>query len=216
MITIAHIINPYKATTNSELAIAQPITFESMLRAQDFSKGKVGVELLSVSYSEDHEIIPDYFTKLPDLYRSVLDVTNFSTKRKLPFINDILKSMYDNSTAEWLLYTNDDIALMPSFYETVAAMIAEGYDAILINRRRISKAYKSVGELPLLYAEIGGSHPGYDCFVFHRSLFPKLILDEICIGLPFIEVSLLHNLIAFAEKLKHADDSSSSSKKQGQ
>jgi hypothetical protein len=33
-----------------------------------------------------------------------------------------------------------------------------------------------------------------------------MILDDICIGVPFIEVSLLHNLIAFATNLKHADN----------
>jgi hypothetical protein len=31
-------------------------------------------------------------------------------------------------------------------------------------------------------------------------------LDDICIGVPFLEVSLLHNFIAFATKLKHVDD----------
>jgi hypothetical protein len=209
MIKLAHVVNPFKAKEGSESFVAQPITFESMKRAQEFAKEKVEVELLSVSFSEDHEIIPDYFSKLPDLERSVLNILDLSygyPKRKLPFIKDILQSAFDNSSADWLIYTNSDIALMPSFYETVASFIAEGNDAILINRRRISKDFNQITQLSQMYASIGGSHPGYDCFVFHRSLFPKMILDDICIGVPFIEVSLLHNLIAFATNLKHADN----------
>ena len=57
-----------------------------------------------------------------------------------------------------------------------------------------------------MYSEIGGSHPGYDCFVFHRTLLDKFILDDICIGVPFIEVALVHNFIAFAKKIKYADN----------
>jgi hypothetical protein len=121
-------------------------------------------------------------------------------------ITDVLHSLYDNTESEWLVYTNMDIGLMSHFYAAIAGMIQEGNDAILVTRRRISKRYDSLEQLPDMYAEIGGYHPGYDCFIFHRSLLSKFILDEICIGVPFIEVSLLHNFIAFAQKLKVVDD----------
>jgi len=206
MIHIAHIVNPFKAEVDSEAFALQSITYESMYRAKEFANGKVAVELFSVSFSEDQDSIPSFFTKLPDLKRSVLDAADFTVKRKLPLIADILKSLFENGKADWLIYTNTDIALMPNFYESVAAYITEGYDSILINRRRISKQYNRMEQLPLMYAELGSSHPGYDCFVFHRSLFSQLILDEICIGIPFIEVSMLHNFIAFSKKLKHVDD----------
>lgn len=205
MIRIAHIINPVKAPDGAELAIVQPITFESMRAARSFSSD-MSVDLFSVSYPEDHAIIPDYFQKTADLERSVQDIPAFASKKKLPFIKDILTRLHSTTDAEWLIYTNADIALMPYFYATVAQLIREGHDAILINRRRISRGYTTTSELPMMYAEIGGSHPGYDCFVFHRDLLPRFILDDICIGVPFIEVSLLHNLIATASHLRHIDD----------
>lgn len=205
MIRIAHIVNPVKAPAGSELSVVQPITFESMRIARDFAQ-EVGIELFSVSYPEDHEIIPGYLKKTPDLGRSVRDLAPYANKKKLPFIKDILERLYDATDAEWLIYTNADIALMPQFYQAVAYFIRSGHDAILINRRRISRGYHSVSELPLMYSDIGGSHPGYDCFVFHRDLLSGFVLDDICIGVPFIEVSLLHNIISGASHLKHIDD----------
>jgi hypothetical protein len=205
MIKLAHIINPVNAPAGSELARVQPVTFESIRRAKAFTGMEAQVELYTVSYFEDRAIIPDFFTPLPDLVRSVLDLGTFGKKKKLPFIKDILTSLYDHTDSDWLIYTNADICLMPQFYSAVAAEIAEGHDAILITRRRVSKKYDDVAHLPILYSEIGGYHPGYDCFVFHRSLLHKFVLDDICIGVPFIEVTLLHNFIAYASSLRHID-----------
>ncbi|MBS1685309.1 MAG: hypothetical protein JSS76_11155 [Bacteroidetes bacterium] len=205
MLRIAHIVNPVKAPEGSELTIVQPITFESIRIARSFATD-ISVELFTASYPEDHSIIPSYFHKTPDLERSIRDIPAFAGKKKLPFIKDILQRLYSSTDAEWLIYTNADIALMPQFYATVAQLIAAGYDAIVINRRRISRAYHSVSELPLMYSDIGASHPGYDCFVFHRDLLAHFSLEGICIGVPFIEVSLLHNIITRATSLKHIDD----------
>lgn len=206
MTRIAHIINPVKAPVGSELYVVQPITFETIRIAKSFTHPDIEVGLFTTSYPEDHSIIPDFFQIAKDLDRSVRDIISYSSKKKLPFIKDILDRLSEASDAEWLVYTNADICLMPQFYMAVRAMIAEGHDAILVNRRRLSKKYNSVDQLPEMYSEIGGSHPGYDCFVFHRSLLHSFLLDGICIGVPFVEVSLLHNLIAFASNLKHVDD----------
>jgi hypothetical protein len=99
-----------------------------------------------------------------------------------------------------------DISLMPQFYITVQQILKEGYDALLINRRGISKKYKTVEQLPLMYSDYGVPHPGFDCFIFKRQLLNKLVLENICVGVSFSEVALLHNFIAFAEKLKLVDD----------
>ncbi len=201
---IAHIINPVNVPANTELGIAQPITFESIRVAHEYAKSKVDVKLYTVCYEEDWSIIPDNFTQLSNLTISVRD--KFPSKKKLPYIKDILQALYNNSDAEYLIYTNMDIALMPQFYVAVQALLQQGHDALLINRRGISTKYKTPGELPLMYADMGVPHPGFDCFVFHRSLLEKFVLAEVCIGVPFLEVTLLHNLIAFATNLKLIDD----------
>lgn len=206
MIKLAHIINPVNAPAGSELHRVQPVTLESIRRARAFTEVEVDVRLYAVGYEEDREVIPAFFEVLPDLDRSVLELGSFTKKKKLPLIGDILRRLYEHTDSEWLIYSNADICLMPQFYGAVAGMIAGGHDAMIITRRRISKVYDSPDKLLMMYSEIGGYHPGYDTFVFHRSLLDKFILDNICIGVPFIEVTMLHNFIAFAKSLRHVDD----------
>jgi hypothetical protein len=101
-----------------------------------------------------------------------------------------------------LIYTNVDIALMPSLYSTVAYLIDRGHDAFVINRRKISDRYKSPRELPLMYAEVGKEHPGHDCFVFPREAYPKYRLGRACLGVPGVGRTLLLNLAAYATSFR--------------
>ncbi|HWB63430.1 MAG TPA: hypothetical protein VG603_07970, partial [Chitinophagales bacterium] len=203
---LAHIINPVNAPAGTELARIQPVTFESIRAARDFAAGKVNLELWAVSYPEDQPVIPPIFQNAPYLQRAVTDVAKFEKPKKYPLLADIIKALYQASNADYLIYTNMDIALMPQFYLAVNGLLQQGHDALLINRRGISVYYKGVDELPLMYSDYGVPHPGFDCFVFKRSLAEKFILGNICIGIPFTEVSLTHNLIAFAQNLKLVDN----------
>ena len=205
-IHLAHIINPVFAKPGSELHIAQPLVFQSMINAQQLATNVATVELFTTQYPEDRQLIPQGFTILPDLERSVLDMHSFTQQKKLPLLADILQAAHDSSNAEYIVFTNADIILMPQFYAAVAELIGQGHDALIINRRRIERKYDKVEQLPLVLSEIGMSHPGYDCFVMRRSLIPELILEGICVGVPFIGVSLAHNLFAFADHLKVVDD----------
>lgn len=201
---LAHIINPVKVTFASDLHVAQPITFESIRVAKEFANRNVDIELYTVCFEEDRPIIPPFFTQLPNLTSSVKD--KLGAKRKLPYIREILQALYTHTDAEYLVYTNMDISLMPQFYTVVSDLLTKGHDALMINRRGISTKYTRPEELPYMYGEMGAPHPGFDCFVFKRSLLPKLVLADVCVGVPFLEVTLVHNLIAFAENLKLVDD----------
>lgn len=203
---LAHIINPVKVLPTSDLHIAQPITFESIRVAKEFATGKTEVELYTISFAEDREIIPDHFTKLPDLNRSVLDFGRFSRKKKYPILMDVFRALYDASDAEYLIYTNMDISLMPQFYVFITEIIKEGHDALLVTRRGLSVKYKKIEELPMMYSDYGKPHPGFDCYIFKRELLNKIILEHICLGVSFSEVAMVHNFIAFADNLKLVDD----------
>lgn len=195
---IAHIINPVKVAKNNELALVQPITFKSIQQAKaNFKNGEITI--ITTQYSEDHEIIPDDFVKLTDLERSIKDIHPLLGDRKLPLIGDIIDKLKEYENADYFIYTNIDIALMPYFYDFVASYLQKGHDALVINRRRISKKHFLSNDLSLMYADIGKSHPGFDCFIFHKDILPKLFFDEICIGIPFIETSFVHNLVAHAK-----------------
>ncbi len=202
MISIAHIINPVKVDDSSDLFLAQPITFETMRTAKKHAAADVDITFYAACYPEDTDIVPVDFNTLPPLTRSVMDIREFKVKRKLPLLKDILDSVYAASFAQYIIYTNVDIALLPQFYNAVNRFISQGYDAFVINRRTITTKYKSIAEIPFMVAEIGQSHNGYDCFVFKRQLYPQFQLGNICIGTAWVGRALLANIVTYADKFK--------------
>jgi hypothetical protein len=191
---IAHIINPVVVDDSSDLFVAQPVTFRTMSVARDFAQGRAEVRLLSAQYNEDRSVVPSDFELTRDLDRSVLDLGCFRERRKLPLLQDILDRLYEATDADYLIYTNADIALMPGFYLAVDRLIEAGYDAFAINRRTIPAVFTRVADIPLMWAEAGEPHRGHDCFVFRRDAYPRFRLDDLCIGMSFVGRLLIINL----------------------
>jgi len=199
---ITHIINPFIPPAGSDLEYAQPITFETIRIAAENAKNLMNIEVIATCFEEDIHIIPSFITTASTLKRSVLDVGHFEKKVKLPFLADILEKAYNESTSDYIIYSNIDIGLYPDFYIRLYELLQKGHDALIINRKRIEPEYTDVNDLEKIWKQKGKSHPGFDCFVFHRSLYPKFILENICIGVPFIEISFSQNLFHLANKFK--------------
>lgn len=199
---LAHIINPFNADPASDLYTAQPITFASMLNAKEHAKKLVNVELWTAQFPEDRNMVKEGFLATRDLERSVLDLESFTKEMKLPLIDDIIRRLYEESDADYLIYTNVDIGVFPNFYTEINRFIDDGLDACIINRRRLPAHFTEVDQLDKIYLETGKKHPGFDCFVFHRDLFKDFQLAEICIGVPFIGITFSQNIFALAKKYK--------------
>lgn len=202
MPSFVHIINPFSAPAGSDLARHMPVTFASIQRAVEEAKGKVNVQICSAQFTEDRSIVPEWITKTRDLDRSMLNFGTFHEERKLPLLQDVLARALEASDADYVVYSNIDICLMPSFYLAIDAYAAKGYDAFAINRRRIPSRWHSPEELHFMYAEAGEPHPGYDTLVFKRSLFSGFLLGNVCIGVPRFDTVLMHNFYAFAENFR--------------
>jgi hypothetical protein len=204
MISLAHIVNPAVVDSPNDLVIAQPITFETMSVARKFAAGAAAVNLYAVQFRGEARVpLPEGFARVPDLTRSILDIRTFKKNRKLPLIRDILDALRGAAgAADYYVYTNADIALQPYFYLSVAKIIEQGYDAFVINRRTIPAGYHDVKQIPLMYAEAGDAHPGYDCFVFRSDVYPRFVLGDICIGSAWIGRALLANMAAFSARFK--------------
>ncbi len=197
---IAHIVNPLAAGPESDLRTAQPITFETMRIARDFAAGRADVTLLAIQLEgEEAPPLPAAFTRLPPLTRTVADLHTFARPRPLPLIRDILDTLFTGTTdADHLVYSNVDISLQPHFYLTVQRLIEQGHDAFAINRRTIPGHYRDLADIPRMWAEIGEPHPGWDCFVFPRGLYPRFQLGRVCIGAGWFGRTLIANLSLLA------------------
>ncbi len=180
-----HLINPFRAQPGSEHDVAQRMTLASIRTAIDYAKSRgTEVDLAAACYEEDLPAVEPPARLLPLLNRSVQDVTPMTPVRKFPLIGDLLNTAAANSDAEYLIYSNIDIILQPYFYHHVAWLLrrVKSYaPAFVINRRRVSMATDPT-DLPRLYAEEGGGHLGYDCFVFPRAWVSDLDLGKLCIG----------------------------------
>jgi len=213
-ITIAHVINPFTVGRKSDLFLAQPVTFATMKAAREkvlAAVPDIAVELFAACFPEDQKMVPDYFTHLPLLSRSILDLSvdrPAKQPRKLPLLRDILDRLYRQSTADYFIYTNVDIALMPEFYLAVKNFIDQGYDGFSINRRTIGKRYSRLDDIPRMIdaAREGEKHPGYDCFIFKREAYNSYRLGSACIGANWVGRILLANVMAFAEKFQGFED----------
>ena len=205
MLPIAHIINPVITDNTSDLVVAQPITFETMRIAGEFAQktAAADVKLIAVQYHDEKWVpLPGCFTRVPGLTRSVADIKTFKKRKKLALIKDILDALYEAGSADYMIYTNVDIALQPYFYLTVSRIVEQGYDAFIINRRTIPDHYCCLEDLPFMYAEPGEKHKGWDCFIFHRSLYPRFELGETCIGTGWFGRVMLTNMACFARQFK--------------
>jgi len=205
---IAHVINPVRAPEESDLSVAQPITFKTILNAKDEAeKQGIEVDLFTAQYPEDRDIVPESFTLLPDMQRSVLDFGEFRKRRKLPLIRDILGLLHERcGDADFMMYTNVDIALMPFCYAEIADMADNGHDAVIINRRTITAPTASGASLTHLYSLAGKTHPGWDCFVFRKAMFPMMDFQNACIGAPHIGQILYANLAMEARRFREFKD----------
>jgi len=210
---IAHIINPVKVKPNnpSYLHIAQPITFQTMLNAKKVAETEVQIDLYTTQYPEDREIIPEGFIITSDLEKSVQDHFTFSNKsKKLPLIKDILQKLYDNSDADYFIYTNVDIGLKPNFYIFIKNQLEKGVDALCIHRGDLPKKKPNCGildvtKLDKIYNMYGQHTFGHDCFVFKRDIVPKLELRKIFIGYPPIGTVLRNQIKKYSKMFREID-----------
>jgi hypothetical protein len=194
----AHLINPVSLTESKSLFDVQGFTFNSIVKAKDYAaKDGISVQNILCFAQENTCDFPKEFTTVKPLERVSSDTIN--TNKKVPFFNDILNRLYDFSDAEYLIYTNLDICLMPNFYTSVKTLIDQGHDAIIINRRVVKAKHLEHGNLERMYADLGKVHTGYDTFVIKKELFKKFILKDICVGVPPVGNDLFYNIFVFAE-----------------
>lgn len=206
MKSFLHITNPYPSEKGSEADFIQQHTIASLSKARYNSKQLV-VKQIHLCYPEEKILCAEDAKIQPLLSKSLADFCN-SSKKKLPLLSEILIKGCVNANEEYIIYTNMDIIISLDFYNVINKWIDENTDALIINRRRIAKKflYTNTEEQYLLFSETGKTHPGFDCFVFKKSLLDQFILGNTCVGIPHAETCLAHNIFAFSKKCRLITD----------
>lgn len=195
-----HVLNPFHAPESSDNYLAQPITYQSMSDAIDFARNYVQVDVLNVHMPNEQPVTHPVFTYTQALTESSKDYLPDYPK-SLPLLRDILSTAAKYSEYDWLIYTNVDIALTPSFYRAILEYIDDGHDAIIINRRTITKKISARDQIANSYSQIGRKHPGFDCFVFRREMVEKFQIFDTLVGVHLIGRILIWNILKHARSV---------------
>ena len=199
-----HVLNLFDSNNKKELGQVQGTTLDSMNAARAFAgitNPKTTIDFISVNTPQDACLVPGFFMESIELDRDVTSIGDFSADFRLPLVFDILKlADSSSSTANFIVFTNSDICLMPSFYSVVGNLLESGFDSLIINRRTVHDNNSgSYGAMAV--ADYGESHPGLDCFVFPRSWVSDFVGNTACVGIGQVMRGLLMNLVARATSL---------------
>ena len=193
---LVHVVNlypPHAAEDN-----AQSDAIAAIRTAMGAISGPVvAVNVQEASHSDQ---TPNGFIKGRLLERTIQDIVPAS--RPFPLLFDILASGAGETKADdVLIFTNSDICPLPHFYSSIRELLAHGFDAITINRRTVGERRAFGSSSPLVFAETGLPHGGYDCFVFRRELFDRFIASTACVGAPGVAMSLVYNMVVAAQRM---------------
>lgn len=201
-IIINHVVNFTEPRLESDLYIAQPITMFSLDKAKKYAEAvsqylsvkhhivKVEGENIELNYLEEADTY--------EVSKTIRDEKGFESFKPLPMLADVLSVIENVGDDEYVVFTNADISLAPFFYTYIEQKIWEGYDALIINRRTVSKIYSSVYEYDEIVSDYGISHSGFDCFVFKASAFKNMFFAKTLIGVHLIGRVLLWNVFNYA------------------
>jgi hypothetical protein len=200
---LRHVVSPFAAAPGSPAARIQATTFASMEAAREFAAGAgaaAEVSLRAAVLAADREHAAGWFADIRTLDRSAADYDLFQVRRPLPFLFDIIAAAADGGV-EHMILTNVDICPLPHFYLAVSRLLDYGFDALIINRRTVADCGTSADQLPLLWADPGRPHEGYDCFVFGAAAARRFLRNDAVVGAGGVMRGLIYNLVASAQRL---------------
>jgi hypothetical protein len=127
---IRHVIPLVGPSAREALRADQLITLDSIGRAREFAAASVEVEVIGAHFPD--ETPPDAFDWLipvPALRRSSNDLDGLAGPRRLPLLMDVLTALDGGEGVDGVVCSNIDIGLRPDFYEAIAGLLGEGWDA---------------------------------------------------------------------------------------
>ena len=190
---------------------AMGVTVFSMQRAKAYAaKRGVRVKLMRARQGVEEHALPQAFAEAQFLNRSHRDHEsqvfgrhwNVNTPR-LPFLSDILHRAFAESSADYIVYHNLDISLMPDFYVKVNAFLNTGMDALQLTRIGVeypgaAHGFFNVTDMAGIYEMRDDrleAHPGADMFIFPRHWVPFLDIGDTHVGCAPIGTILWDELI---------------------
>ncbi|MAI63942.1 MAG: hypothetical protein CL600_03520 [Alteromonas sp.] len=200
--TFYHHVNFVEVGGDSDLSIAQPITLHSFVTATErtvSAKVKYAVYLVG----DEQVFIPNELDHVKlKINETVRSVPSFENCKPLPFLKSLFANIESYRDDDVIIYTNADISVSPDFYDFLSQKFDEGFDALVVNRKTLSRKYAKISDFDEMLKDKGKSHPGFDCFAVQAKYFKKFYFANVLIGVHLIGRVLLWNIAKYCKKIE--------------
>lgn len=197
-----HGVNFFDARPGSDWDRVMRLTQRTMRAAAGAYAGSA--RLVAPMRPADEHARPEGFGPAPTLTRSSAD---FGVGGDYPLVFDIIESIAAaDPGAEYLVFTNADIAIQPGFYGALDAIIRAGAQAGSITRRTLAAGAIDLADGAIL-AETGQFHSGHDCVFFPRSWVSSFVRNDAVVGRGGGPMrAVMDNLVALASPFVYLRD----------
>lgn len=205
---IAHVIRPGLVSKNSSLKLIQDVTFNSLQVAKEATVvGNAFVEQYIAVYSDEEIPYLDFNNCRLILDRSSLSLAGSPFTLRYALLDEILDKVFEKSNADFIIYSDLDIALKPDFYKGVIELIEKGIDAFAISNHVLNQKYNRLEQFPTMIEAESIKQNEAGCIVYSRNYHKRLLLGNSFAGHNWTNVLLICNLMAVCDSFRLFDDS---------
>lgn len=160
------------------------------------------LELYNLQFVDEHSTFTDYYPELNTEFKLTVSSKTYQpdSHKKLPVISEILVKGFSVSQADYVVYVNSDVILLPRLIEYI---MKEKPDCMAGPRLDIQNIESFQDVLDEKVVPVRNEIAGYDFFVFEKSWFnqyKKYFISKFVIGKPLFDVDYAGLIVLFGKK----------------
>lgn len=160
------------------------------------------LELYNLQFVDEHSTFTDYYPELNTEFKLTVSSKTYQpdSHKKLPVISEILVKGFSVSQADYVVYVNSDVILLPRLIEYI---MKEKPDCMAGPRLDIQNIDSFQDVLDEKVVPVRNEIAGYDFFVFEKNWFnqyKKYFISKFVIGKPLFDVDYAGLIVLFGKK----------------
>lgn len=178
----------------------QNVAVESWLNIK--RKFPDNIEIINLQFLDEKETFSDYYHDIRTEFGLTVSSKTYEPNsiKKLPVISEIIVKGFSLSQADYVIYTNSDVILLPRLIEYI---LTEKPDCMAGPRLDIENINSFQDVLDEKVVPVRNEIAGYDFFVFEKNWFKKYkkyFISKFVIGKHLFDVDYAGLMVLFGKK----------------
>lgn len=178
----------------------QNVAVESLVHLKNLFPENL--ELINLQFKDESDSFSDYYSGLRTEFELTVSSKTYEPKsyKKLPVISEMIVKGFSLSQADYIVYVNSDVILLPRLIEYI---LREKPDCMAGPRLDIQNIDSFQDVLDEKVVPIRNEIAGYDFFVFEKNWFrqyKKYFISKFVIGKPLFDVDYAGLMVLFGKK----------------